>query len=143
MAHHWDDIWQSLLAQAQQALDMSYAPYSKYRVGCACLLEDGSIVQGSNIENASYPLSMCAERIAIFNARIHHPDKKIHRLCLLSKPASLLTPCGACRQVLFEIEWHQQAAITILCFKDPEHYHIYPSASSLLPDAFNPSILSS
>ncbi len=142
MPQRWDDTWQILVERAQQAIQLSYAPYSNYHVGCACLLEDGTILQGANVENASFPLSMCAERIALYTALMQHPAKVIRRLCILSKPSSLLTPCGACRQVLFEIEWRQQTAISILCYKDTKHYHIYPSAHSLLPDAFSPSILS-
>lgn len=82
----------------------SYSPYSSFSVGAAVMTEDGSIFQGTNIENASYGLSVCAERIAIFNAISagHKKIKSIAVSCPESKNKNSLVPCGACLQVMSE-----------------------------------------
>jgi cytidine deaminase len=95
--------------QARAARTLAYAPYSKFRVGAALLLDNGAVVLGSNVENASYGLTCCAERVAIFSARIQHPDAKIVALAVSAgddgHPHSgerSRMPCGACRQVMVE-----------------------------------------
>jgi len=99
-----------LLGEARNAKSGSYAPYSKFRVGAAVLLDSGDIVCGANIENASYGLTCCAERTALYTAMFRAAgDKK--RLCALAVscgdtrdlPESSLVPCGACRQVMMEL----------------------------------------
>ncbi len=87
-----------LIEIAKQALKFSYSPYSKYPVGAAVVGKSGKIYTGTNVENASYGLSMCAERVAIFNA-ISNGEKGIKDICIVAKSA---TPCGACRQVILE-----------------------------------------
>ncbi|MDR0502117.1 MAG: cytidine deaminase [Treponema sp.] len=92
----------SLFAQARQAAEMAYAPYSKFRVGAALLCEDGSIVTGVNVENRSFGLSICAERNAAATA-VTMGKQKFEALAI-STPDSKkpVGPCGACRQVLSE-----------------------------------------
>ena len=89
-----------LLAAARAARRQAYAPYSKFRVGAALLTADGKIVTGCNVENASYGLTICAERVAVTKA-ISDGHRKFQALAIAA-PSPLPTPCGACRQVLAE-----------------------------------------
>ena len=91
---------------ATKAAENAYAPYSKFRVGAALLLDDGSTVTGCNVENASYGLTICAERNAVFaTVALGKRVRSIAVTCIdapAGSPATLLNPCGACRQVLAE-----------------------------------------
>jgi len=91
-----------LVQAAREAAQQAYCPYSKYHVGAAVLAEDGQVYSGCNVENASYGLTMCAERVAVFKA-VSHGCRALVALAVVggssAKPAS---PCGACRQVLVE-----------------------------------------
>jgi len=89
-----------LLAAARTARRQAYAPYSKFQVGAALLTANGKIVTGCNVENASYGLTICAERVAITKA-ISEGHRKFQALAIAA-PSPLPTPCGACRQVLAE-----------------------------------------
>ena len=95
---------QQLIKTATQALASSYAPYSKFRVGAAVLTEKGNIFAGCNVENASYGLSMCAERNAIANAIIGEGKDtiKIKAIAITNSQKVACSPCGACRQVIWE-----------------------------------------
>ncbi len=90
-----------LLHEAQKARNAAYAPYSKFKVGAAVRTESGRIYIGCNVENASYGLSMCAERVAIFNA-VSAGDPRIIEIAVSTDAENPSRPCGACRQVLFE-----------------------------------------
>ncbi|MBQ2219898.1 MAG: cytidine deaminase [Elusimicrobia bacterium] len=92
--------YKQLLDFAKQAAENSYSPYSKFKVGAAVLCEDNKVFCGTNVENASYGLSMCAERVAVFTA-VANGCKKIKALAIYSKKGDV-TPCGACRQVISE-----------------------------------------
>src|SRR4030095_12211287 len=97
-----DDI-KSLMLEAIAIRKKAYAPYSKFRVGAALLLDNGKVVLGSNQENAAYPSGLCAERVAIFQAGAIYPDAKIMKLALTAASDVNVTltpipPCGACRQ---------------------------------------------
>ena len=89
-----------LLAAAQAARRHAYAPYSKFRVGAAVLTVDGKIFTGGNVENASYGLTLCAERVAITHA-VSAGYRKFQAIAIIA-PSAAPTPCGACRQVLVE-----------------------------------------
>ena len=96
-------------SDARGARSRAYAPYSKFRVGAAVLLDTGAVVLGSNIENASFGLTCCAERVAIFSSRVQHPSAKIVALAVSAGDDShphegerTRMPCGACRQVMVE-----------------------------------------
>lgn len=92
-----------LLSAAQAAAHRAYAPYSGFRVGAALLLEGGEIVAAANVENASYGLSICAERSAIVRAIAQHgPKLRIHGVAVTNLNHAPSSPCGACRQVLSE-----------------------------------------
>lgn len=94
----------TLIAQAKEAQKLSYSPYSHFAVGAAIALKDGNVVLGANIENASYGLSMCAERNAVYQAYLKGYKKEdIIALALVANSDKLVTPCGACRQVLCEL----------------------------------------
>jgi homotetrameric cytidine deaminase len=92
-----------LLAAAQQAAHQSYVPYSGFRVGAALLLENGSIVAAANVENASYSLTICAERSAVVRAIAQHgAPLRIVAVAVTNLNNAPSSPCGACRQVLAE-----------------------------------------
>jgi cytidine deaminase len=90
-----------LLQRACRARDGAYAPYSYFKVGAAVRLADGQVFTGCNIENASYGLSICAERVAVFNA-VSAGVRDIVQLAICTDASTPSTPCGACRQVLWE-----------------------------------------
>ena len=98
------------LAQAAiNATKHSYAPYSKFNVGAAVMLEDGEIITGSNQENAAYPSGLCAERTAMFCASANRPDKAMTKIAVAAGQDGKLcdspaTPCGACRQVMAQYQ---------------------------------------
>lgn len=111
------DQW--LLELAGQAMAGSYAPYSAFRVGAAVLLENGELVLGSNQENAAYPSGLCAERVALFQAKSRFPDVAVKSIALTAKADHYevdhpITPCGACRQVIAEAENRQAGKIRLI-----------------------------
>ncbi len=102
-----------LVDAAYKAREFAYAPYSKFKVGAAVRTESGQIYAGCNIENASYGLSICAERTAIFMA-ISAGHKSISQLAVCTNAVTPSTPCGACRQVLFEFGKHAEVLMSNL-----------------------------
>ena len=98
---------------AREASAFAYCPYSNFRVGAAVLTSDGEIIGGCNVENASYGLSICAERNAIFQA-VATGHREIRALVLYTPTAKPATPCGACRQVLAEFG----CDVTVICICD-------------------------
>lgn len=94
---------QQLIEAARAMLDRAYAPYSKFHVGAAILTESGNIYTGCNVENASYGLTNCAERSAIFTAvGVEGPTVKVRAVVVLNSQTMPCSPCGACRQVIYE-----------------------------------------
>jgi len=92
-----------LYKKAVEYYNLAYAPYSKFHVGAVIEFEDGSTIGGCNVENASYGLSICAERAAIFNAIASNKDlKKVKEMVVVANTKKPVSPCGACRQVLKE-----------------------------------------
>ena len=126
-----------LKAAARIAAGRAYAPYSKFTVGAAVLTASGKIFSGCNVENASYGLTNCAERTAIFNA-VASGEKKLKLQCVVVyTPTDMPTaPCGACRQVIFEFG----PAVRIVSVCDGRD-QIDGSIRSLLPAAFGPADL--
>ena len=92
-----------LIKKAKEARQLSYSPYSNFAVGAALLCKDGNVFLGANVENASYPLCMCAERNAIYNAMMHGYKKDdFVSMALVADTNEPCSPCGACRQVISE-----------------------------------------
>ena len=102
----------ALSVAAREASAFAYCPYSNFRVGAAVLASDGEIIGGCNVENASYGLSICAERNAIFQA-VAKGHTRVKALALYTPTATPVTPCGACRQVL--AEFGGDAAVICIC----------------------------
>jgi len=95
---------EELIAEAREARKLSYSPYSHFAVGAALLCKDGQVFKGSNIENGAYPLCMCAERNALYNAMMHGKKKEdFVALALSADTDEPCSPCGACRQVISEL----------------------------------------
>jgi cytidine deaminase len=136
-----------LVHKAKEATNLAYAPYSKFQVGAALLLEDGTVVLGANQENASYPLCMCAERVALYATTSQFPGKIIKKSAVVAhkknhKELVSATPCGACRQVMLEYEQKQKSAIQIVMLAEENKWAISPTADGLLPMSFDASSLS-
>ena len=97
-------MYKNLVETAIQARELSYSPYSKFKVGAALLCKDGKVFQGANIENSSYPLCMCAERNALYHALMNGYTKNdFVALSIVADTPEVCTPCGACRQVISEL----------------------------------------
>ena len=129
-----------LINRAIAATDNSYSPYSRFSVGAALRLNDNSIVIGANQENAAYPSGLCAERSAIFAAQSQSPNKAITTIAIAARNAfgilkSPIVPCGACRQVIIEIENRYISPIRILLY-GKEGIYIIKSIKDLLPLQF-------
>ncbi len=132
---------QELVRQAYEVCDTAYAPYSKFRVGAAVELADGTVLTGSNQENMAYPSGLCAERVVLFYAGANHPDNPVTTLCIVAKGAlisqdRILSPCGACRQVMLESENRQENPFRVILVNQNGTVIIFDSAKDLLPLAF-------
>ncbi|HEV7699783.1 MAG TPA: cytidine deaminase [Pyrinomonadaceae bacterium] len=92
---------QELIDAATAVRENSYAPFSKFKVGSALETDDGEIIVGSNVESASYGLTVCAERVAVWNA-ISQGKRKIKRIAVVADTQNLTPPCGVCRQIIWE-----------------------------------------
>jgi len=137
---------QSLMNQAIETRKNAYAPYSKFRVGAAILLDNGSIVLGSNQENAAYPSGLCAERVAIFQAGAIYPNAKIVKLAITAASdtnptLSPIPPCGACRQSIAEYEFKQDTPIEIYFMGESGEVYKSNSINNLLPLSFDKTSL--
>lgn len=129
-----------LVELAKKATGNSYSPYSNFKVGAAVRLSDGSVVLGANQENAAFPVTICAERSAIFAAQAQSPEKSILSIAIAarnengftSKPVS---PCGSCRQVMVEIEKRYGQPIHILLY-GKEAVYVMDSIKNLMPLSF-------
>lgn len=124
---------QELIQSAKLALEKAYAPYSHFKVGAAILTTTGKIVLGCNVENASYGLSVCAERNAIANALIAREEDKmeIKAIAIVNSQNIPCSPCGACRQVIWE--FGQQAQII---FQGSQGWQ-QSSIKEMLPSGFS------
>lgn len=107
-----DSQVESLIGHAKNAMRNAYAPYSKFKVGAAILSDSGNIYTGSNVENASYSLSICAERVALFSA-VSSGERHFKSLALVTSSAEIQSCCGACLQVFTEFS-NPEDPITII-----------------------------
>jgi cytidine deaminase len=124
---------QKLVEMAQSAREQAYAPYSNYRVGAALLTESGEIFTGCNVENAVYPTTCCAERVAIFKA-VSEGRRQFRAIVVATEDGG--SPCGVCRQVMREF-----APEMIVFIADAENGLRETSVAELLPDSFGPENL--
>lgn len=137
---------QRLMAKAVEARKKAYAPYSKFNVGAALLLDNEVVVTGSNQENASYPSGLCAERTAIYYANSQYPNATIKAMALTASSQTKVTdepipPCGACRQAIAEYEIKQKSPIEIYFMGAKGKVVKSSSLANLLPLLFESSFL--
>jgi cytidine deaminase len=118
-----------LIRRAKAARENAYAPYSGYEVGAALLAESGSVYAGCNVENAVYPLSMCAERVAVFKA-VCHGERTFGAIAVVTANGG--SPCGSCRQVLREF-----GEETVILIADVDGNVRETTIAELLPDSFS------
>ncbi len=135
-----------LVNSAKEATYKSYAPYSHFSVGASLLFDDGTMMQGSNQENSSYPCGICAERSALFAAGAQCPEKKVVAICIAARDTSgeftsrPVAPCGACRQVMSETEDRQKSPMKVYLY-GKEGTYIVRNVKDLLPVSFDASFL--
>lgn len=135
-----------LMLEAKKITEKAYAPYSKFKVGAALLLENDKVILGNNQENAAYPSGMCAERVAIWNASVQYPNTFVKALAITVKASSHkvtspVAPCGACRQSLLEYESKQPNKIEVYFMGEEGEVYKVNSVLDLLPLAFDKSFL--
>ena len=136
----------SLMQKAIEARGKAYAPYSKFNVGAALLLDNGEVITGNNQENASYPSGLCAERTAIYYAGSQFPNSKIVRMAISAgskrnQTTKPIPPCGACRQAIAEYEIKQESPIEIYFMGETGAVAKSNSLANLLPLVFDKSVL--
>ena len=137
---------QNLMLQAVEVRKNAYAPYSKFRVGAALLLDNGKIILGSNQENAAYPSGLCAERVAVFQAGSIYPGAKILKMAITAasdtnQTKAPIPPCGACRQSIAEYEIKQETPIEIYFMGEIGAIYKSDSLKNLLPFMFDKNFL--
>jgi cytidine deaminase len=130
---------QALIAAARAASAHSYSPYSNFAVGAALRFADGSVVTGTNIENASYGLALCAETVAVAKAMADGVRGGLEAVAVTGPGDQPITPCGRCRQVLNELAQLGGTDPVVLCVGPDEVRQM--RLSELLPQAFGPATL--
>lgn len=135
------NLVETLIEQAMEQLQFSYAPYSGFKVGAALLAKDGTVYGGCNIENASYTPTNCAERTAFFKA-VSEGVREFDAICIVGGKEGILTeyasPCGVCRQVM--MEFCNPDTFQIILATSKEQYEIF-TLGELLPLGFGPKNL--
>jgi cytidine deaminase len=137
---------QFLVKKAKSALDSSYSPYSGFKVAAALRLSNGEIVLGSNQENIAYPSGLCAERVAIFSAGTNFPGVEMEAIAIVAKSqhgevTDPVTPCGACRQVMIELESTQSQPMTVVMTGENGEAWVSESVGNLIPFYFSSSLV--
>lgn len=125
----------AILAKAREAAGAAYAPYSGFAVGAALLFDDGAVITDSNVENASYGLSLCAEAVAVAKAMNGGRRGELLAIAVAGPSAKPITPCGRCRQMLSELA--QLGSTDPLVISADKEWRL----SQLLPEAFGPASL--
>ena len=139
-------IEKKLIQRSKDALKDAYAPYSGFLVGSSVLLSDGKIISANNQENVAFPSGLCAERVVLFNAGANYPNLEIDIIAVSAKSNSfeitdIISPCGACRQVMAEYQEKQNKKIKILLHLNNDEVLIFSSVDDLLPLLFtNPNL---
>jgi len=127
-----------LVAAARAARERAYAPYSGFRVGAALRTDQGEVVAGANVENASYGLAICAERAAVA-AAVALGHRRFEAIAVAGPGPDPVTPCGACRQVLREFP--RGVDLEVLCAGEAGERLLVTTLGALLPDSFGPESL--
>jgi len=138
------DAW--LLTEARTVTENAYAPYSNFHVGAVAILENGEVVAGTNQENASYPVGICAERVLLGTVATLHPKVPVKSIAIsynseIVKSDHPISPCGMCRQALLEYETRTEKPIRLILSGQEGKVYIVKTASYLLPFAFTSSEL--
>jgi cytidine deaminase len=133
---------QTLFAQAQDALALAHAPYSKFKVGAAAILQNGEIIKGSNQENASYPICICAERVLLSTASTMQPKVPIVTMAITYHNERggnniPIAPCGMCRQAIAEYESIVDQSIRLILGGETGEIYVIEKAADLLPFGFS------
>jgi cytidine deaminase len=136
-----DEHDRDLLITARNTTEKSYAPYSNFHVGAAAKMANGEIVSGSNQENASFPVGICAERVLLGSASSYHPGVPIETMAISYQSKYVnsdhpISPCGMCRQALQEFESRTRKPIRLILGGMKGKIFVIESASLLLPLAF-------
>ena len=134
-----EDAW--LLREARAVTEQAYAPYSKFHVGAIAMLENGKVVAGTNQENASYPVGICAERVLLGSVATLHPNVAVKSIAISynseeGKSDHPISPCGMCRQTLLEYETRMKKPIRLILGGMEGKVYVIKTASQLLPFAF-------
>ena len=130
-----------LLKQAKSVLNSAYAPYSKYHVGAAVLLENGKIYTGNNQENMAFPSGLCAERVALYAAAANNPGITVRAIAITARSEAFpvtepVPPCGSCRQSLIEYEMLSQKRIKVILMGETGKVIVIDGIDHLLPFSF-------
>jgi len=142
----FNDAEQKLIATTIKNVKNAYAPYSNFNVSSGILLNDNSILTGNNVENASYPVGICAERNVLSHCISNHPEKTLLVVAVyaekkIEKLKTPITPCGICRQALIEAENRQNKPIKLIMIGHDNQFLIVEKCAHLLPFAFDGSDL--
>lgn len=141
-----NEMDQLLVHKAKEALENAYAVYSQFYVGAALLLETGEIITGNNQENIAYPSALCAERVALYYCKAQKPDAVVVKMAIMARSGKgelteIISPCGACRQVMSEYERIQKQPIGILIQGENDSILYFNQVEDLLPLSFSTSVL--
>ncbi len=137
-----------LLEKAAEATEKAYAPYSHFRVGAAIRLQNGTVLQGNNQENAAYPSGLCAERVVLFYASALYPDVPVEAIAITVHAHNSIVdqpipPCGACRQVMAEMESRLGTSMRVIMKGQSGKVMVADQMKDLLPFSFLPEHLPS
>lgn len=130
-----------LLTQARESVGTSYAPYSKFHVGCALRLNNGVVIKGSNQENIAYPSGLCAERVAIFSAGANYPDQAVESMAITVKAEDYevkepIMSCGACLQSMSEYEIRFKQPMRIILQGEKGDIYVAEGLRTFMPFMF-------
>jgi cytidine deaminase len=140
------EAWQLLMQQAQAQLHNAQAGYSQFKVAASVLLNNGAVVHGINIENASYPVGICAERSALSSVLSNHAGTTIMAIAITyingaGSSNQAVSPCGMCRQFMLEVERINKSDIPIICAGLTGAVIVFDNCRSLLPFSFDGNLL--
>jgi cytidine deaminase len=140
---NFDSTTQTLINETITFSENAYAPYSNFHVSAGLILESGEILKGTNVENASYPVSICAERTLLSHTVSNYPEAKITKIAIyvdkdLSEP---VPPCGLCRQTLLEVEKRQNQNIEVILISKSGTFIVFEKCADLLPLYFDSEML--